>query len=69
MGGFKAGHADDGRDDKIGIGPRRAGNGALGAVNHFDAGDAGFFKSSCKLVGKLFRGQRDNLGPPADSLR
>ena len=37
MGGFEAGYADDGRDDKVGFGQGGAGDGACGAVDDFDA--------------------------------
>ena len=69
VGGLKAGHAHDGRNHKIRLGQGGAGNRACGAVNHFDAGDAGLLEASGKLAGQLFGGQRDQLRPPADGLR
>ncbi len=41
VGCFKAGDADDGGDDEIGLARSSARDGACGAVNDFDAGDAG----------------------------
>ena len=38
---LQSGHADDGRNHKIGLGQGRAGNRALGAMHDFDPGDAG----------------------------
>jgi hypothetical protein len=69
VGGFEAGDADDGRDDEIRLGQGGAGDGACGAVDDFDAGDAGLFEARGELAGQFFGGQRDDLRPPADGLR
>ena len=67
--GFEAGDADDGGDDEIGFRQSGAGDGAFGAVDDLDAGDAGLAQPGGKLLGELFGGQRDELRPPADGLR
>jgi hypothetical protein len=60
--GFKAGHAHDGGDHEIGFGQRGAGDRAFGAVNDFDAGDAGLAQARGQLAGELFGGQRNERG-------
>ncbi len=49
--GFKAGDTDDGRYHKIRVRQGCARNGACGAVNNFDAGDASLLELGCKLAG------------------
>jgi hypothetical protein len=65
---FQPSDADDGRDHKIGFRQRGAGNGARGSVDNLDAGDAGLFELGGKPGSQLFRGQRDELWPPAKGL-
>jgi len=68
VGCLKAGDADDGGDDEIRFRQGGAGDSSLGAVNDIDAGDAGLFEARGKLGSEVFSCERDDLGPPADSL-
>src|SRR5215472_13890124 len=58
--GFKAGDSDYGGDDEVGFGMRGAGDGAFGAVDDFDAGDARGFEAGCKVGGQFFSADRDH---------
>jgi len=67
--GLKPGNADDGGDDEIRFREGGAGDCALGAVDDFDAGDAGILEPLLQGFGKFFGGERDEVGTPADGLR
>jgi hypothetical protein len=66
--GLESGNADDGGDDEVGFKVRGAGDGAGRAVRGFDAGDAGLFEPGGNFVSEFFRGERNQLRPPADGL-
>jgi hypothetical protein len=74
VGGFQAGHADDGRDDKVRLGQRRAGDGARGAVDDFDAGDAGLLSraessaASSSVASETRRGRQRTACAKASSM-
>ena len=66
--GFKASHANDGRDDEIRFRQGGADHCAFSAIHHTDAGDTRLAQAGGEIGGQLFSGQRDNQGPPANSL-
>ena len=68
VGGFEAGYADDGRDYEVDFGEGGDADGAGGAVDDFDAGDAVFFEARGELAGEGFGGDGDDLRTPALAL-
>jgi len=67
--GFQACDADDGRDDKVRLRQRGAGDSPLSSVDGLDATDAGRFEPGGEFGSQLFVSQRDQLRPPVNGLR
>ena len=68
VGGFETGYADDGGDDEVDFGEGGDADGAGGAVEDFDVGDACGFEASFESRGECFGGEGDDLRAPAEAL-
>ncbi len=68
VGGFEPGNADDGRDDEIDLREGGHADGSGGAVDDFDAGDAGGFEAGGEVSGEFFGRHGDDGRAPAAGL-